>query len=217
MNFFGKSYNEIEGELNETKSKIQLLEEKIEYLIQKDIDMTKILCETNCKIQQLEEKLQKNTSSLISFTSNSLEIGPLLTSKTMFIDINCSKIIINADQKYGSVIIIDEAHNGVETEKGQKFLNKFKDTRKIFISGTPQKQLGKLQFNDENTFIYDEVSQKKDKENGIWSDAIILKIQLIKILSDSVIDYKKCICDVTGYFTFKKFFSNNKNKISFKI
>ena len=108
-------------------------------------------------------------------------------------------------------IIIDEAHNGVETEKGQKFLNKFKDTRKIFISGTPQKQLGKLQFNDENTFIYDEVSQKKDKENGIWSDAIILKIQLIKILSDSVIDYKKCICDVTGYFTFKKFFSNNKN------
>ena len=108
-------------------------------------------------------------------------------------------------------IIIDEAHNGVETEKGQKFLNKFKDTRKIFISGTPQKQLGKLQFNDENTFIYDEVSHKKDKENGIWSDAIILKIQLIKILSDSVIDYKKCICDVTGYFTFKKFFSNNKN------
>jgi superfamily II DNA or RNA helicase len=108
-------------------------------------------------------------------------------------------------------IIIDEAHNGVETEKGQKFLNKFKGTRKIFISGTPQKQLGKLQFNDENTFIYDEVSQKKDKENGIWSDAIILKIKLIKILSDSVSDYKKCICDVTGYFTFKKFFSNNKN------
>ena len=86
MNFFGKSYNEIEGELNETKSKIQLLEEKIECLIQKDIDMTKILCETNSKIQQLEEKLQKNTSSLISFTHNSI---------TKFIDINCSNITIS--------------------------------------------------------------------------------------------------------------------------
>ena len=59
MNFFGKSYNEVEAELNETKNKIQLLEEKIEGLIQKNIDTTKILCETNSKIQQLEEKLKK--------------------------------------------------------------------------------------------------------------------------------------------------------------
>jgi superfamily II DNA or RNA helicase len=108
-------------------------------------------------------------------------------------------------------IIIDESHNGVETEKGQKFLTKFKDTRKIFISGTPQKQVGKLQFTDENTFIYDEVSQKEDKENGIWGDAIILKIQLIKLSEESVSDYKKCVCDTTGYFTFRKFFSKNKN------
>jgi superfamily II DNA or RNA helicase len=108
-------------------------------------------------------------------------------------------------------IVIDEAHNGIETEKGQKFLNKFKETCKIFISGTPQKQIGKIQFNVENTFIYDEVSQKEDKESGIWGDAIILKTQLIKLSEVSVSDYKKCVCDVTGYFTFKKFFSNNKN------
>ena len=113
-------------------------------------------------------------------------------------------------------IIIDESHNGVETEKGQKFLNKFKDTRKIFISGTPQKQMGKVQFGDENTFIYDEVSQKEDKENGIWNDAIILKTQLIKLSEDSVSDYKKCVCDVTGYFTFGKFFSKNKNGLVYQ-
>jgi superfamily II DNA or RNA helicase len=107
-------------------------------------------------------------------------------------------------------IIIDETHNGVETEKGQQFLKKFKDTRKIFISGTPQKQLGKLQFNDENTFIYDEVSQKEDKKNGIWSDSIILKTQLIELSADNVNEYKKYVCDVEGYFTFKKFFSTNK-------
>ena len=113
-------------------------------------------------------------------------------------------------------IVIDEAHNGVETEKGQRFLNRFKETCKIFISGTPQKQTGKLQFSDENTFIYDEVSQKEDKESGIWSDAIILKTQLIKLSEMSVEDYKKCVCDVTGYFTFKKFFSNNKNGLVYQ-
>jgi hypothetical protein len=159
MNFFRKSYNEIEGELNETKSKIQLLEEKIEYLIQKDIDMTKILCETNSKIQlleekieyfiqndidmtkilcetnskiqQLEEKLQKNTSSLISFTSNSLEIGPRLTSKTMFIDINCSKIIINADQKYGPVIIIDDVEIKMDGVDISKLISELKNIKNI--------------------------------------------------------------------------------------
>jgi len=114
-------------------------------------------------------------------------------------------------------IVIDETHNGVETEKGQKFLNKFKDTRKIFVSGTPQKQLGKIQFNDKNTFIYDEVSQKEDKENGIWGDAIILNIKLIKLLNEVVGDYKNCVCDKTGYFTFKKFFSIiNKDELVYQ-
>jgi superfamily II DNA or RNA helicase len=113
-------------------------------------------------------------------------------------------------------IIIDEAHNGIETEKGQKFLNKFNETRKIFISGTPQKQVGKIQFNNDNTFIYDEVSQKEDFQNGIWRDAIILKTQLIKLLENSVGDYKKCVCDNTGYFTFRKFFSINKNGLVYQ-
>jgi superfamily II DNA or RNA helicase len=110
-------------------------------------------------------------------------------------------------------IIIDEAHSGVETEKGQKFLNKFKETRKIFISGTPQKQAGKIQFNDDNTFIYDEVSQKEDSQNGIWSDAIILKTQLIKLSNKSVHEYVKYVCDKTGYFTFKKFFRNENGLV----
>ena len=78
MNFFGKSYNEIEGELNETKSKIQLLEEKIEYLIQKDIDMTKILCETNCKIQQLEEKLQTVLDQHEALMATSAELAVVI-------------------------------------------------------------------------------------------------------------------------------------------
>jgi hypothetical protein len=130
MNFFGKSYSEVEVELNETKSKIQLLEEKIECLIQKDIDMIKTLCETNSKIQILEEKLQKNTSSLISFTSNCLEIGPRLESKTMFIDINCSNIIINAE-KYGSVIIIDDVKINMRDVDIIKLISELKNIKNI--------------------------------------------------------------------------------------
>jgi hypothetical protein len=129
MNFFGKSYNEIEGELNETKSKIQLLEEKIEYLIQKDIDMTKILCETNSKIQQLEEKLQKNTSSLISFTHNSI---------TKFIDINCSNITITYitpfDTGNGFILLLDnvEIYSKIYTFEGiYKLINELKNIQNI--------------------------------------------------------------------------------------
>ena len=129
MNFFGKSYNEVEAELNETKSKIQLLEEKIESLIQQNIDMTKILCETNNKIQLLEEKLQKNTSSLISFTHNSI---------TKFIDINCTNIKISYNSPYdtqnGFSLLLDnvEIHSKTYTfESIYKVINELKNIQNI--------------------------------------------------------------------------------------
>jgi hypothetical protein len=125
MNFFGKSYNEIENELNETKTKIQGLEEKIEYLIQQNIHMSKILYETTHKLQILEEKTQKNTSSLISFTHN---------STTKFIDINCTKININYSSPYdtqnGFIIMIDdiEIHKVVGFSK---VINQLKNIKNI--------------------------------------------------------------------------------------
>ena len=129
MNFFGKSYNEVEAELNETKSKIQLLEEKIEGLIQKNIDTTKILCETNSKIQQLEEKLQKNKSSLISFTDNSI---------TKIIDINCSNITICYDSPYdtqnGFSLLLDNVKIYSKTytfENIYKVINELKNIQNI--------------------------------------------------------------------------------------
>ena len=129
MNFFGKSYNEVEAELNETKNKIQLLEEKIEGLIQKNIDTTKILCETNSKIQQLEEKLKKNKSSLISFTDNAI---------TKFIDINCSNITICYDSPYdtqnGFSLLLDNVKIYSKTytfENIYKVINELKNIQNI--------------------------------------------------------------------------------------
>ena len=118
MNFFGKSYNELETEVNYTKSKIQLLEEKIEGLIQKDINMTKLLYETNNKIHVLEEKLQKNTSSLISFTDN---------SPTKFIDINYSNINIIIENN--SYILIDDVK--ITSIGISKLINELKNVKII--------------------------------------------------------------------------------------
>ena len=102
MNFFGKSYNEIETELNETKNKVLLLEEKIDGLIKRDSDMTTLLHDFNDKIKELEEKCKKTTTSLISFTDNSL---------IKFIDINCSDISIVYHSPYdtgnGFILTLD--------------------------------------------------------------------------------------------------------------
>ena len=77
MNFFGKSYNKIESELNDTKNKVLLLEEKINELM-----------------KALEDKCKKNTTSLISFTDNN--------SSIKFIDINCTDISIVYSRSFTS-------------------------------------------------------------------------------------------------------------------
>lgn len=137
-------------------------------------------------------------------------------SKQLLENNNNVKLYDSVINQEWDFIVIDESHSGIETERGQKFLNKFKNVRKIYTSGTPQKQLGKIQFNDDNSFIYDETDQKNDKENGIWPDAIISKTHLIKILPESVREYKEFVDDSTGYFTFSKFFSNNENSLIYE-
>ena len=124
-----------------------------------------------------------------------------------------SELLTFIQEQEWDFIVIDEVHSGIETKNGQEFLKKFKNTPKIFISGTPQKQIGKIQFTDENTFIYDERDQKKDKESGIWVDAIILNPKLIKLGSDKIENYKEYVDDETGYFSFTKFFRFNRGLV----
>jgi superfamily II DNA or RNA helicase len=124
-----------------------------------------------------------------------------------------SELLTFIESQEWDFIVIDEVHSGIETKNGQEFLKKFKNTPKIFISGTPQKQIGKIQFTDENTFIYDERDQKKDKESGIWVDAIILNPKLIKLGSDKIENYKEYVDDGTGYFSFTKFFRYNRGLV----
>jgi hypothetical protein len=106
-------------------------------------------------------------------------------------------------------IVIDECHSGIETTKAQSILNKFKNTPKIYISGTPQKQLNKMEFNDENSFIYDETNQLEDYKNGLWKDAVILNTFLISLNNKSVKEFREFMSD-EGLFKFSKFFQYTK-------
>jgi len=161
MNFFGKSYNDLESELNNTKSKIQLLEEKIEGLIQKDINMTKLLHETNSKLHVLEEKLQENKKGLIQKdinmtkllhetnsklhvleeklqknTSSLISFGDNSTIK--FIDINCSNIVVSYNSPFdsgtGFILLLDNVEIYSKTytfESICKFINELKNIQNI--------------------------------------------------------------------------------------
>ena len=110
-------------------------------------------------------------------------------------------------------IVIDECHAGIETFKGQNVLDFFRGSEIpiIYMSGTPQKQIGKIEFCDENTYLYDETNQLKDKESGLWDDAIILETHLIKLNNKNFGEVQKYI-GTDGLFNFTKFFGYN-NKI----
>ena len=88
--------------LHETNSKIQLLEEKIEGLIQKDINMTKLLHETNTKIQEkIEGLIQKdiNMTKLLHETNSKIHL--LQENKKGLIqkDINMTKLLHETNSK----------------------------------------------------------------------------------------------------------------------
>lgn len=106
-------------------------------------------------------------------------------------------------------IVIDECHSGIETTKAQSILNRFKNIPKIYVSGTPQKQLNKIQFNDENSFIYDETNQLEDYNNGLWKDAVILNTFLISLNNKSIKEFREFMSD-EGLFKFTKFFQYTK-------
>lgn len=62
------------------------------------------------------------------------------------------------------LIVIDEAHEGTQTELGENVINKLKkdNTKVLSLSGTPFNLLDK--YNDENVYTWDYVMEQKAKE-----------------------------------------------------
>ena len=63
------------------------------------------------------------------------------------------------------MLVIDEAHEGTQTEKGQSVQELLikENTKVIYLSGTPFNLLVRKEFTDENTFTWDYVMEQKEK------------------------------------------------------
>lgn len=143
----------------------------------------------------------KNNKELIGLPDKCV----IAASKQLLENSKNSELLELLSQLGIDFIVIDECHSGIETINTQKTLNKFKNVFKLYMSGTPQKQLGKLEFNDESSFIYDECNQLEDYKNGLWNDAVILNSYLISLNEKSIKEFKKFMSD-EGLFKFTKFF-----------
>lgn len=64
------------------------------------------------------------------------------------------------------VVIIDEIHYGIDTDKAKKILSSLQHTYELHLSGTPFKQMLIGDFNEDNTFVwtYQDEQLAKEKE-----------------------------------------------------
>lgn len=161
------------------------------------------------KFEEYEFRLLKDTKSLENLSQN-----VIVAASRQFVEHKNNPHILDAVLSFEwDAVVIDECHAGIETYKGQNVLDFFRDRGMpmIYMSGTPQKQIGKLEFCEENTYLYDETDQLKDKKSGLWDDAIILEPRLIKLNNKNFNEVQKYI-GTDGLFKFTKFFGYN-NKI----
>ncbi len=160
------------------------------------------------KFQDYEFKLLKDTKTIEQLPTNVI----VAASRQLVENKSNYSLLHDILSLPWDAIVVDECHAGIETEKGQNVLDFFKDMGCpiIYMSGTPQKQIGKMEFCEQNTYLYDETHQLQDKKSEVWLDAIILETFLIKLSNENFKEVKKFI-DTDGLFNFTKFFTYNHN------
>jgi len=160
------------------------------------------------KFQDYEFRLLKDTKSLEDLPTNVI----VAASRQLVENKSNYPLLNEVLSQPWDAIVVDECHAGIETEKGQNVLDFFKDMGCpiIYMSGTPQKQIGKMEFCEQNTYLYDETHQLQDKKSGVWPDAIILETFLIKLSNENFEEVKKFIGN-DGLFNFTKFFTYDPN------
>lgn len=68
------------------------------------------------------------------------------------------------------VLIVDEAHEGIDTKKTDRAFNQIKRKFTLHLSGTPFKAIANNKFNEEQIFNWSYVDEQEAKEN--WDPAI---------------------------------------------
>lgn len=187
--------------------------------MEKENNNTRVLVITN-KPSGVFSSLEKQINEHIKFKDFTIrkgdEVKTLITSNGKYVDLVSKQLLdnvanldlINTVVKNNyDYVIIDESHSGIETELSRKIIDSLKGVRKIYMTGTPQKQIGKIEFTNKNTFIYDQKDLKKDFDNGLVTNVVINKTMLIKISDELIKIQNEMLDDKTGRFTFTKFYS----------
>lgn len=143
-------------------------------------DFKKVFFPGNSKHEYLYERKTKDSAYIFDEKTdleNDLKIRKLDKDGAYFIyfasvqDLRGSEIVGGKFNKNNAVfeldwdlIVIDEAHEGTQTELGENVINKLKkdNTKVLSLSGTPFNLLDK--YNDENVYTWDYVMEQKAKE-----------------------------------------------------
>ena len=143
-------------------------------------DFKKVFFPGNSEHEYLYERKTKDSAYIFDEKTdleNDLKIRKLDKDGAYFIyfasvqDLRGSEIVGGKFNKNNAVfeldwdlIVIDEAHEGTQTELGENVINKLKkdNTKVLSLSGTPFNLLDK--YNDENVYTWDYVMEQKAKE-----------------------------------------------------
>lgn len=143
-------------------------------------DFKKVFFPGNSEHEYLYERKTKDSAYIFDEKTdleNDLKIRKLDKNGAYFIyfasvqDLRGSEIVGGKFNKNNAVfeldwdlIVIDEAHEGTQTELGENVINKLKkdNTKVLSLSGTPFNLLDK--YNDENVYTWDYVMEQKAKE-----------------------------------------------------
>lgn len=80
-----------------------------------------------------------------------------------------SKLDWIADTNW-DLIIIDEAHEGIGTDKGVELFEKLKTRATLYLSGTPFKMLANNQFSDEQIFNWSYLDEQQEKDSWNYTN-----------------------------------------------
>lgn len=143
-------------------------------------DFKKVFFPGNSEHEYLYERKTKDSAYIFDEKTdleNDLKIRKLDKDGAYFVyfasvqDLRGSEIVGGKFNKNNAVfeldwdlIVIDEAHEGTQTELGENVINKLKkdNTKVLSLSGTPFNLLDK--YNDENVYTWDYVMEQKAKE-----------------------------------------------------
>jgi len=121
------------------------------------------------------------------------------------------------------LLVIDEAHEGIDTKKTDRAFNQIKRNFTLHLSGTPFKALANNKFNEEQIFNWSYIDEQEAKES--WDESLgsnpyetmptlnMFTYQMSKMIEDEILSGKQIADDenVDYAFDLNEFFKVKEN------